>query len=408
MIEFVQEYLSFFEGSPVLYTVAAIIVLVVFSVFLYVLFKQILLRVVRKVLSMSSISGIGYELIDRVASRLANVMPATAFTQGVHWVPNMFPALATVIHNVAAAFIVLTLARAVTGGLDIVNALYNIRQNSIERPIRGYIQLLKLAVYLIAIILMVSVLFDKSPILLLSGLGAMAAVLMLVFQDTLLSLVASIQISANGSVRVGDWIEMPSLNTDGTVVDMALHTVKVQNLDRSVTTFPVRRLVTDPFKNWRGMQESGGRRMKRALYIDQSSIHFLTDQEYLQIRQIPLLKDWLLEKEKNSIGRDDLAHIGQLTNISVFRAYVEQYLYTHTNVDQKDTILVRQMDPGVTGLPIEIYCFITTVEWNRYESIQADIIDHIYAILPRFGLFIYQQPSGKDMEALNLILNRKM
>ncbi len=410
MEEFVAFYLSFFEESPLLYAIVSLLMIVFFATILYIISKQVLLRIVRKLLQWTGISDVGYELINNVATRLANIAPALACTSAHRWIPRMPESVGRFLHHTAACFIVLSLAMALAGGVDILNALYNRRENASHRSIRGYIQLLKLAIYLIAGILIVSLVFDKSPFLLLSGLGAMAAVLMLIFQDTLLSLVASIQTSANGTVRVGDWIEMPSLNTDGTVIDLALHTVKVQNLDRSVTTFPVRKLVTDPFKNWRGMQESGGRRVKRAVYINQASIHFLTESEFQSVQQLRLMKSWLASYKRRhgefkvqETDEEGYYNSRRLTNVTVFRAYVEQYLYSHPEIDKTDTILVRQMDPGPTGMPIEVYCFVTTTDWNRYEELQGDIIDHIYAILPRFGLSIYQQPSGEDMEKIGIV-----
>ena len=233
---------------------------------------------------------------------------------------------------------------------------------------------------------------------------------MLVFQDTLLSLVASIQISANVLVKVGDWIEVPNLNADGTVIDIALHTVKVRNFDRTITTFPTRRLITDPFKNWRGMQESGGRRLKRAIYIDQTSIHFLTEQERESLRDMPLLRDYLDAKEKEIAewnsrfddGKSGFPIRRRLTNVGTFRAYVERFLHNHPDIAKNDTILVRQMDPGPTGLPIEIYCYTTTTDWNEYEAIMSDIFDHLYSILHEFGLFAYQQPSGRDFGKIRM------
>ncbi len=413
MREFIAFYLSFFEGSPILYTTAALLILVVVSILLLVIFKRILLKIVQKVLSMTGISDVGYELINRVATRLANIAPATAYTETIHLIPNLPEGLVLFIRHTAASFIVLSFAMAVAGVFDIANALYNRRSNADHRPIRGYIQLLKLAVYLIAAILIVSLVFNKSPILLLSGLGAITAVLILVFQDTLLSLVASIQISANGSVRVGDWIEIPSIKVDGTVVDLALHMVRVQNLDRTETTFPVRKLVTESFKNWRPMQESGGRRVKRAIYLDQSSIHFLTTEEDRNIHRLPVLKSWLEMEERiqgrwdgKDAGDDGYIHSYRQTNATVFRTYIEQYLNSHPEVDKDDLIMARQLDPGPTGMPIEVYCFLTTTDWHRYESVQADIIDHLYAILPQFGLSVYQRPSGRDFEKQGFRMER--
>lgn len=403
--EFIAFYLSFFESSPVLYTIAAMLMLVLVSVVLHFISKRILLKIVQKILSMTGISDVGYDLVNHVATRLANIVPAMAYTETFHLIPNLSEGLVLFIRHTAASFIVLSLAMAIAGVLDIVNALYNRRDSAGQRPILGYIQLLKLAVYLVATILIISLVFNKSPILLLSGLGAITAVLVLVFQDTLLSLVASIQISANGSVRIGDWIEIPNIGIDGTVVDLALHTVRVQNLDRSETTFPVRKLITEPFRNWRSMQESNGRRIKRAIYLDQFSIHFLTVEEYRNIHRLPVLKSWLEMEEKirgrwngNEINDKGYINSYRQTNVTVFRIYIEQYLHNHPEVDKEDLIMARQLEPGPTGLPIEVYCFLMTTDWHRYESVQADIIDHLYAVLPEFGLAVYQRPSGRNIE----------
>ena len=298
MASLIEQYLAFFDGSPFMYTLAAVALLVVLSAILNFLVKKILLRLVNRALRLTPAANIGDNLIEKVIARLANIVPALVFTRGVFWIPNLPEGLASFIRNVAASFIILTFAMAIGAALNVVQAIYNQRPVSLNRPIKGYIQLLKLGFYLIAAILIIATLIEKSPILLLSGLGAMAAVLMLVFQDTLLSLVASIQISANGMVRVGDWIEMPNQNADGEVIDIALHTVKIRNWDRTITTLPTRKLITDPFKNWRGMQESGGRRIKRSIYIDQTSIHFMTDEEMQSVHRIRLLQDYLAGKEK--------------------------------------------------------------------------------------------------------------
>ena len=413
MMSLVNEYLSFFDDSPFLYTLAALTLLIAVAWILNFIVKKVLLRLVERALKLSPIPDVGGDLIEKVIARLSNIVPATVFTQGIAWVPHLPEKVAYVIRAVAASFIILTLAMALCGVLNIVETLYNQRPIAASRPIKGYIQLFKLGIYLVAGILIIATLIDKSPIILLSGLGAMAAVLMLVFQDTLLSLVASIQISANGLVKVGDWIEMPNLNADGTVIDIALHTVKVRNFDRTITTFPTRRLITDPFKNWRGMQESGGRRITRAIYIDQTSIHFLTEQERENVRRMPLLRDYLDVKEREiaewnsrlSDGKIAFPVYRRLTNVGTFRVYVERFLHNHPEIAKDDTILVRQMDPGPTGLPIEIYCYTTTTDWNAYEAIMSDIFDHLYSILNQCGLFAYQQPSGRDFRKIRVIGN---
>ncbi|OEC41129.1 mechanosensitive ion channel protein MscS [Pseudomonas sp. 1D4] len=365
--------------------------------------------IVRRILLKGLLRLVGGQIQDQgLIKRLANVVPALVLTAGVKLVPGLPAALVTVVTNVCAAFIILTLALAISALLDIVNSLYNRRPDAHLRPIKGYLQVLKIAVFAIAAILMVASLIDRSPLILLSGLGAMAAVLMLIFQDTLLSLVASVQITSNDIIRVGDWVEMPQLNADGDVIDIALHTVKVQNWDKTITTIPTKRFITDSFKNWRGMQESGGRRIKRSLYLDQNSVHFLSADEQTSLRRFRLLDSYLKAKESELLSwnaqLDESVRLPvnsrQLTNIGTFRAYVEQYLRHHPDIRQDMTLLVRQMAPTADGLPLELYCFTSTTAWARYEAIQSDIFDHLLAILPEFGLRVFQHPSGADLREL--------
>ena len=295
-------------------------------------------------------------------------------------------------------------AIALDSSLNVINVLYSRRPSARLKPIKGYVQVSKIVIYAIAVILMIATLIDRSPLILLSGLGAMAAVLLLIFQDTLLSLVASVQISSNDIIRVGDWIEMPQLNADGDVIDIALHTVKVQNFDKTITTIPTKRFITDSFRNYRGMQEAGGRRIKRSLNIDQNSVHFLSDAEREHLNRFNLLDDYLTAKEEELADWNlKLEKRGQepvntrrVTNLGTFRAYVERYLRAHPGVRQDMTLLVRQMPLSAEGLPIEVYCFTNTTVWAQYEGIQGDIFDHLLAILPEFGLHVFQHPSGRD------------
>jgi len=233
----------------------------------------------------------------------------------------------------------------------------------------------------------------------------MATILMLVFKDTILSLVASVQLTSNDMLRVGDWIEMPQLNADGPVIDIALHTVKVQNWDKTISSIPTHRLIEQSFKNWRGMSDSGGRRIKRAVLIDQNSVRFLTAEERAKMRRFALIDDYLDRKQAEleqwnarlaEAGRDPV-NTRRVTNIGTFRAYVVAYLRAHANISQGMTQLVRQLDPTPQGLPLEIYCFTSTTEWLDYEAIQSDIFDHFLAILPEFGLRAFQEPSGMDI-----------
>ncbi len=347
-------------------------------------------------------------------SRLSNVVPALIISTGIVHIAGVPPALTAVTVNVCNAFVILTVALALSSLLDLVNSIYEERPDARIKPIKGYIQVVKIAIYAVALILIIAALFDRSPLILLSGLGAMAAVLMLIFQDTLLSLVASVQISSNDVLRVGDWVEMPQLNADGDVIDIALHTVKIQNWDKTITTIPTRRFMTDPFKNWRGMQESGGRRIKRSLMLDQQSVHFLDAEQKQRLSRFKLLNEYLTAKQAEiDDWNASLAEAGKepvntrrITNIGSFRAYVEHYLRNHAGIHQRMTLMVRQLAPTADGLPLELYCFTNTTAWINYESIQSDIFDHLLAILPEFGLRVYQHPSGMDMRALGSALTQ--
>lgn len=370
--------------------------------------KRILVRGLQKLLRTTAPERSDEFARYGVIPRLANVVPALVLAGGVALIPGLPEALVTVVRNVANAFIILTVAMAIGAFLNMVNAVYQRRPDAVSRPIKGYLEVFKIIVYAVAVLLVIATLVDRSPLILLSGLGALAAVLMLIFQDTLLSLVASVQISSNDMLRVGDWIEMPNLNADGFVTDIALHTVKVQNWDKTITTLPTKRLMTEPFKNWRGMFESGGRRIKRSILLDQNSFRFLTPEERQDLQRFALLNGYLEEKRKElEEWNAKLAERGQepvntrrITNIGTFRAYVERYLRSNPNIHQDMTFLVRQLQPGPEGLPLEIYCFTNRTAWTEYEGIQADIFDHFLAILPEFGLRVFQQPSGSDFRAL--------
>ena len=388
-----------------LLTLTALVIAALFANFVV---KALLLKIVHRALG-RTIFGRDAELRGHGAiERLANIMPALVISVGIDLVPGLPQFLATVVKNVANAFIILSLAMTISAALNIVDTTYHRRPSARLKPIKGYIQVVKIAVYVIAALLIIATLIDRSPVILLSGLGAMAAVLILVFQDTLLSLVAGIQISSTDMVRVGDWIEMPGLNADGDVIEIALHTVKVQNFDKTITTLPIRKLVTEPFRNWRGMQEAGGRRIKRSLCLDQTSIRFLTEADLEKLGQFGHLEGYLARKRaeldewNGKLGERAkfAANRRRSTNIGTFRAYVEAYLRNHPSLRQDMTLLVRQLPPGPDGLPIEIYAFTNTINWAIYEGIQSDLFDHLYAILPEFDLRVFQSPSGQDMRTL--------
>ncbi|MEW4467475.1 mechanosensitive ion channel family protein [Parasphingorhabdus sp. JC815] len=362
--------------------------------------KHIVLRIATRWLQRDNLSPLP------VVSRFANVVPALIISNGINLVPHLPPTVITVISNVVAASIILFIGMAFSKVLTLAQEVYEQRPDSATRPIKGYVQMLKIVLYAGVGILIIAKLMDESPLLLLSGIGAMAAVVLLVFKDTILSLVASVQLTSNDMLRVGDWIEMPALNADGDVIDIALHTVKVQNWDKTITTIPTHRLISESFKNWRGMSESGGRRIKRSIFIDQNGIRFLTDEEKEDLHRFHLLDEYLGQKKTElakwnatieKAGRDPV-NSRRVTNIGTFRAYVIEYLRAHADIAKGMTLLVRQLDPTSKGLPIEIYCFTNTTNWTAYEGIQSDIFDHMLAILPEFGLRPFQEPSGLDLQ----------
>lgn len=262
-------------------------------------------------------------------------------------------------------------------------------------------------------ILIISLLIGQSPAILISGPGAMAAVLMLVFKDPILGLVAGIQLSANDMLKLGDWLEMPKYGANGTVTDIGLTTVKVRNFDNTITTIPTWALVSDAFINWSGMSASGGRRIKRSLNIDTTSIHFLDEQEQQKLIQAKLLKPYLaarheeinLWNQQNGEG-ESVLNLRKMTNIGTFRAYLNEYLRNHPRIRKDMTLMVRQLAPDANGLPIEIYAFTNTVIWAEYEDIQADIFDHIFAVVDEFGLRIHQSPTGNDIRSLAGVIAR--
>lgn len=343
-----------------------------------------------------------------VVKRLANIAPALVISSGLHLVPHLPATLVSVILNVVSGFIILTIAMGISSVLDVINHLYNRRPDAHRKPIKGYLQVVKIIIYALATLLVIATLIDRSPLILFSGLGAMAAVLMLIFQDTLLSLVASVQISSGDMIRVGDWVEIPALGVDGDVIDIALHTVKIRNFDKTVTTVPIKRFISDAVKNWRGMQESGGRRIKRSLLIDQQSIGFLDAERMHHLKDFRLMYGYFDSKidELNQWNErhihakaGEAADTRRLTNIGTFRVYIERYLRNHPGVNQNMLQIVRQMQPTAEGLPLEIYCFTSTTAWVAYEGTQSDIFDHLLAIAPEFGLRVYQAPSGGDFSA---------
>jgi miniconductance mechanosensitive channel len=408
MIERLEQYKS------VLPDFAFVLILILAAWLTYFFASRVLLVAVRSFARRTTHTWDDALINNRVGQRISQLVPAFVIYAGVDFLPNIHIDMEVLVRNVTSAYMIVVAAITIVAVLNAANDIYESNPEARQRPIKGFIQLLQLAVMIMGGLLFIAALLDQSPVLLLSGFGAMTAVLLLVFKDTLLSLVASVQLTAQDMVRVGDWIEVPQFGADGDVVDVELHTIKVQNWDKTITTIPTHRLISDSFKNWRGMSASGGRRIKRALYLDASSIHFMSEEESERCKRFFLLDEYLAGKEDElnqyngemaeatAPERDAAVNMRRLTNIGTFRAYTWRYLKQHPQIREDMTLLVRQLQPGPQGIPIELYCFTSTTAWGEYEDIQADIFDHLMAIIPEFGLRLFQEPAGTEFSIKSL------
>lgn len=325
-------------------------------------------------------------LHDDVLLRLARAVPSVVVQLGTHALQQTPSVVLQGLNNLAAAFTIYHVVRAIHALLTQINIAHDAANGTLTTPtrsIKSYVQLGKLLAWVVGLLLMVATVLDRSPLLLLSGLGAMSAVLMLVFKDTILSFVAGVQLASNDMLRVGDWIEMPKENADGAVVEINLNTVKVQNWDKTITSIPTWKLMSESFKNWRGMSESGGRRILRALPIDAATVEFLTPQRRAVLEQLPLLQKFFQ------------ATSGPCTNLAALRAYAQAYLENHPQISKAPgmTLMVRVQEPTALGIPLQLYCFSAITTWVDYEGIQGQVLDHLIGMLPQFGLALYQRSS---------------
>ena len=393
---------------PLLPMVAGSLILLLVAIVADLVAKRLLLVAIRAVATRTRTNWDDALVEHKVFARLAQIIPAIIVSGGIELVPGLRDADVAHVRNLAGAYMILVIILTLTATLSAANHVYESRPMARDRPIKGFVQLAQLAIYILGAILVIAALIDRSPVILLSGLGAMTAVLLIVFRDTLLSLVASLQLTGQDMIRVGDWLEVPQFGADGDVIDVALYTVTVQNWDKTITKVPTHRLISDSFKNWRGMSESGGRRIKRSINVDFNSIRFLTDEEVDRFKTFALLKGYIEAKEAELRAYNEAletpgesgVNLRRLTNIGTFRAYIYNYLRHHPKIHDDMTLMVRQLQPGTEGLPIEIYCFSNDIDWAAYEGIQADILDHIGAIAPEFGLRLYQRLAGADLTGL--------
>ena len=362
-----------------------ILLIILVSFALDWLCKRILAPLTRRIALRTEAKWDDYLLNDEVLSKLCHIIPPVAAYVMMSFAFSREQALLDVVFKICWIYIVIVAVRLVFAVLNSVYTMSNEHEQYKHRSLKGFYQMLKLLVVCIAVIIIISELIGKSPIVILTGLGAGTAILMLVFQDSIKGLVAGIQLTANDMLRPGDWITVPKYDADGDVIEVSLTTVKVRNWDKTITTVPPYALVNDSFQNWRGMFEIGGRRVKRSINIDMSSVRFLTAQEWKQFSKEP----WMEGYEHAE---------GEEVNLSLYRQYITYYLKHHPKVHQEMLILVRQLQPTAQGLPIELYFFSADTAWLRYEALQAEVFDHVLAVTHRFGLSVFQSPSGMDLQ----------
>ncbi|MCK4879480.1 MAG: mechanosensitive ion channel [Bacteroidales bacterium] len=384
-----------------------ILITIILAILADVIVKRIIIIFIARLAKRSKNEWDDVFVKRRVFNRLAHLAPALIVYSALQYIFDA-TGLVSFLENLTQAYMILLVLLVIDSLLNALHEIYSMLPISKGRNIKGFIQVVKIIFYFVAIIMIIAIFSGETPKTLMAGLGAMAAVLMLVFKDTILGFVASIQLSANKMVNVGDWISMPKYNADGDVIDISLNTVKVQNWDKTIATIPTYALVSESFNNWKGMEESGGRRIKRSISIDMNSVTFLDDAQIEKLGNFNLLKDYINNKQKEIVEYNKSLKLEEgivtngrkMTNLGVFRKYLEEYLQHHPMISKEMTFLVRHLQPTDKGLPVEIYVFSNDQAWANYEAIQADILDHTLAILPEFDLRIFQNPTGSDFHKL--------
>ena len=388
--------------------ILSLIALVVAAILANIVARKLILRGVGRWAKRTKTQWDDILLAEGVFARLAHMAPAVVLYLGLPYVLGLGVDLVQHLQLATTLYMLLVGASAVSAMLSSTGIIWQKRPGYEHVPVRGFVQVLQIVVFFATGITCLSMLLNRSPSLILGGLGALTAVMMLVFKDSILGLVAGVQIAANRMLHIGDWLEMPKYGADGDVIDISLTTVKVQNWDKTITTVPTYALISDSFKNWRGMSESGGRRIKRSVYLDMTSIGFLDGGAIERLQRIALLQPYLeqklgeVESHNQALGVDEGCSVNgrRLTNVGTFRAYLVAYLKNHPMINKDMTFLIRQLAPAEKGLPMEIYVFSSDKVWANYEAIQSDIFDHLLASLPEFGLRVFQNPTGADFQSI--------
>ena len=386
-------------------TVVLFIGIVFLSLLLWWLSRKVLIVVVNTFAKKSKTKWDDYLVKKRFFSAIAHLVPLSFMHDFIKMAFVDYPRLANFSLKTVDILIILVIFIAILRLLSTFEKILSERESLKDKPMQSYFQLGKIIVSGFMVILGLSVATGQSPIYFLTSLGAATAILLLVFKDTILGFVGSIQLAANDMVRIGDWITMDKYGADGDVIEITLATVKVQNFDKTITTIPTYSFISDSFKNWRGMEKSDGRRIKRSLNIEMNSIKFCSAQVLNDLQKIRYLSDYIEQKEQeikvynkeNEVSKDFLLNGRNQTNIGLYREYVKQYLKHNPHVNQNMTLMVRQLSPTPTGVPVEIYCFSVEKDWEIYENIVADIFDHLFAATSYFDLIVYEQPSGRDL-----------
>jgi miniconductance mechanosensitive channel len=378
----------------------------ILAVTAYYFIKKIIIPIIRKVVAKTETQIDDILLSDKVLKRISFFAPLFVLHSSIYFEPSW----SSILTRLLSILYALNFTLVIGAILNSINELYEKREMHKERPIKSYLQIIKIVTYVFGAMAVIGIIVGRSPLEIFAGLGVFAAILALLFRDPILSFVASIQISSYDLVRVGDWIEVPKYGADGDVIDISLTVIKIQNGDKTITTIPTYKLIEDSFKNWRGMKVTGARRIKRTVNIDQTTIKFCTIEMLNRYEKINLIKDYIREKKEElknynserNIDNETLVNGRQLTNIGTFRAYLKEYLKQRNDLNLDYTFTVRQLQSGSEGLPIEIYVFTSSTDFIKYEDTQADIFDHILAVIPQFDLNIFQHPTGNDFKkALN-------
>ena len=400
----IEQLIPFLPEHPLLQSLSIVGILGIVSMAAYWVTKKVILTLLTRMFRKTRTQLDDILVSHNIFNRLSYMVPALIFYNFAYAAPQF-----TVFIQRAS------LTLMAIAGLLVINSFINALRDIYKQTkyherldINSYLQITKLIINILGSVVIVGIIINKDTTLLLSGLGAMTAVVMLIFKDTILSLVASLQISSNDLFKIGDWVEAPQFSADGDVVDIGLHAVKIQNWDKTISVIPTHKLIDSTFKNWRGMSESGGRRIKRSLFIDMNSIRLCSEEMLQKFKRFEVLGEYIDRKQKdvvehnksNQIDTSELINGRSITNVGTFRAYIEAYLHNNSKIHPEMTFLIRQLEPTSRGLPIQIYVFTNDTDWIRYEGIQADIFDHLLAVIPEFGLKVFQSPTGKDFSKL--------